>query len=209
MNFVVDQLHHVFVAGDDVDGMRSIRGFAGERADQVVGLEAGEFENRDAIGLERAADVRKLLRQVLWHGGAVGFVAFIFHLGECLRLDVELADAGDGLGLLVAERGGGHVVNRGQILGRKVIAQFAQHVDENIDRGGRQSALRRHGPLARHGMVRAENERHGVDQEDAPVRGGRRRGGRCNGIWFRRFPARRQVVSLPAGAFTVTSTPSP
>jgi hypothetical protein len=39
---VVDQLHHVFVAGDDVDGMRSFRGFAGERADHVVGLESGE-----------------------------------------------------------------------------------------------------------------------------------------------------------------------
>jgi len=40
------------------------RGFAGEGADDVVGLEAGEFEDWDAIGLERAADVGDLLSEI-------------------------------------------------------------------------------------------------------------------------------------------------
>ena len=38
---VVDELHHVFVAGDDVDGMLCGSGFAGQSADYVIGLEAG------------------------------------------------------------------------------------------------------------------------------------------------------------------------
>ena len=58
-------------------------------------------------------------------------------------------------------------------------------------------------------MIGAENERHGVDEEDAAVSGGGRRGGRCNGIRFRRFLAGRQVASLAAGAFALQQLGTP
>ncbi len=89
------------------------RGFAGQGADDVVGLEAGEFEDGDAIGFEGAADVGNLLGKILGHGGAVGFVAFVFDFGEGLGLDVELADGGDGLGLRIAKGFGGYVEDGG------------------------------------------------------------------------------------------------
>jgi len=59
LNVVVDELHHVLVAGDDIDAIGRGCGFAGESADHVVGFEAGEFENRDAIGFEGRGGCRE------------------------------------------------------------------------------------------------------------------------------------------------------
>ena len=112
-----------------------------------------------------------MLGQVLGHGGAVGLVAVVFDLGEGLGLDVELADGGDGFGLLIAKGWGGDIKHRGQIFRREIIAQLAQHVDEDIGRGGGQAGLGGHGALPRHGVIGAEDERHGVDEEDAAVGG--------------------------------------
>jgi hypothetical protein len=39
-------------------------GFARQRADHIVGFEASEFEDGNAVGFEGAADVGHLLRQV-------------------------------------------------------------------------------------------------------------------------------------------------
>ena len=108
-DFVVDQLHHVLVAGDDIDRMRGLGSFARQGADYVVGFESREFQDRNAIGLQRAPDVGHLLDQILRHGCAVGFVSLVFDFGEGLRLDIELTDFGDGVGLLIAERGSGDV----------------------------------------------------------------------------------------------------
>ncbi len=208
-NIVVDELHHVLVAGNYEDGMRCGRGFAGESADDIVGLEAGEFEDGDAVGLEGAADVGNLLGKILGHGGAVGFVSLVFDLGEGLGLDVELADGSDGFGLLVAEGGGGDVEDSGEVRGREIVAQFAQHVDEDEDGGGGKSGFGGHGALPRHGMISAEDEAHGVDEEDAAfaVFAGRARDcGRCGGCAartrFRRFCSRGQGSSLAAGTTT-------
>ena len=99
-----------------------------------------------------------MLREILGHGGAVGFVAFVFDLGEGLGFDIELADLGDGFGLGVAKSLGGDVEDGGEIGGRKIVAQLAQHVDEDVDGGGGQSGLGRHGALARHGVIGAEDE---------------------------------------------------
>ena len=165
-------MHHVLIAGNDIDGVRRFGGFAGEGADHVISLEACQLENRNAVGFERAANVRELLRQILRHGGAVGLVAFVFNLGESLRLDVEFADLGDCLGLLVAERRRGYIENGSQILRRKIVTQLPQHVDEDKNRSRGQAGLRRHGPLPRHGVIGAEDERHGIDEKDAAVRRG-------------------------------------
>ena len=88
---VVDQLHHVFVAGDDEDGIILLGGLARQGADHVVGLEARCLEDGNTIGLERAADVGNLLGQVFGHLGAVGLVALVFDVDVGLRLGVELS----------------------------------------------------------------------------------------------------------------------
>ena len=94
---VVDQLQHVLVAGDHVDRVRLRGGFAGERADHVVGFVAGQLEDRNAVGLERAPDVGHLLRQIGGHLVAIGFVAVVFDFLKGLRLQIEVANTGDGL----------------------------------------------------------------------------------------------------------------
>src|SRR6266446_8113367 len=55
LNVSIDELHHVFVTGDDIDGVLRGSGFAGESADDVVGLKAGKFKDGDAVGFEGAA----------------------------------------------------------------------------------------------------------------------------------------------------------
>ena len=175
MNAVVHELHHVFVARYDVDRMRRLGRFASERADYIVGFEARDADHRNAIRLKRASDVRNLLRQILRHRRAIRFVAFIFDLGEGLGLDVELSDGSNRLGLFFAECRAGNVEHRCQIFGREIVAQLAQHVHENIDRRSGQAGFRGHGPLPRHGVIGAENERHRIDEVDAPLlRSGRR-----------------------------------
>jgi hypothetical protein len=163
---IVDQLQHVFVARDDVHAAGLRGGLRGQSADDVVGFVSGEFEDGNAISLQRTADIRHLLHEVGRHLLAVGFVSVIFGFLKCLRLQIEPADAGNGLGLLLAKSWRGHVKNGGQILGREIISQFAQHVDKYIRRSCRQASLGGHAALPRHGMIGAENERHGVDQED-------------------------------------------
>ena len=69
-------------------------GLAGERADDVVGLETGVLEHGDAQGVEQAVDVRDLLDQV---GGRFGAVGFVF--GELLVA----------MGVAEALEDGGHV----------------------------------------------------------------------------------------------------
>ena len=65
--------------------------------------------------------------------------------------------------LLVAEGRRGHVENRRDVLGSKILAQLVQHVDEDISCAGGNARFGRHGPLPRHGVIGAEDERHGVD----------------------------------------------
>ncbi len=89
---IADQLHHVLVAGDDKDRVAGVDRLARQSADHVVGLEAGRFEHGNAISLERAPDVGNLLRQIVGHGRAIGLVAVIGRVDECLRLAVELAE---------------------------------------------------------------------------------------------------------------------
>src|SRR6202166_2374398 len=203
---VINELHHVFVAADDVDGVVYGGGFSGQGADYVVGLEAREFENRNAVGFECAANVGNLLREVLWHCGAVGFVSLVFDFGKGLGLDVELADFGDGFGLRIAEGLGGDVEDCGEIVRGEIVAQFAQHVYEVVGGGGGQAGLGGHGALPRHGVIGAEDVRHGVDEEDAVfgglrviARGRRGSGGRAAGDRVERFFSWRQENSLAVG----------
>ena len=150
---IIHQLQHVLAAGYNINSALLRSGFSGQCADHVVGFISGNFENRNAIGLERAPYIRNLLRQVSGHLTAVSFVLLV---------------------LLVAKRGGRHVKYRCQILRRKIVAQLAQHVYKNVNRRGWQAFARGHPTLPRHCVIRAEDERHRIDQEDAvpvlPVR---------------------------------------
>ncbi len=149
---------------------------AGERADDVVGLEALVGEDGDAEGLERAADVGQLLGEVGGHLGAVGLVAEVVDLFELLRLDVELLDRLHLLGALVAEDGAGEVVDRREVVRLEVLAQLVDHVHEDVGRGGGNAGARGHGALPLHGVVGTEDEGHAVEQVDGGLFGGLRGG---------------------------------
>ena len=142
-------------------------GFASQCADHVVGLVASEFEDRNAVSFEGSSDVGQLLRQVSGHFFAIGLVALIFDFLESLRLQVEAAHAGETFGLLIAKRWRRHIKYRSQVFWREVVTQFAQHVDEDISRCGRQAGFCGHPTLPRHGVIGAEDEGHGVDQVNA------------------------------------------
>ncbi len=104
---------------------------------------------------------------------AVRLVAVVGFVNVGLRLAVEFAGADDCRRLLVAEGRRGNVEDCSQILRREVSSQLAQHVDEDEGRAGGDAGLGRHGPLPRHGVIGAEDERHCVDQVDASLRSGR------------------------------------
>ena len=166
-NPVVHQLQHVLVARNHVYGIGLLHGFARQRADHVVGFVASQFEDRNAVGFERSSDVGQLLRQVSGHFFAIGLVTVILDFLEGLGLQIEPAHAGEAFGLLIAKGGRGHVKYRRQIFRRKVIAQFAQHVDEDIGCRRRQACFGGHPALPRHGVIGAEDEGHGIDQVNA------------------------------------------
>ena len=105
----------------------------------------GSLEDGNAIGVEGAANVGNLLRQIFRHRFAIRLVALVGHVNVSLRLAVELASAGDRRGLLVAEGGRTHVKDRREILRREVGAQLAQHVDEDVGRAGGDAGLGGHG----------------------------------------------------------------
>ncbi len=69
-----DQLHHVFVAGDDVDVDVAAAGLLGQRADDVVGFVARNFDDGQAHGFAEAAHKGKLNGKIVGHGRALGFV---------------------------------------------------------------------------------------------------------------------------------------
>ena len=163
----VHQLQHVFIAGDDVDRVRLGGGFFGERADHVVCLVAFGLQNRNAVSLQRSADVRDLLGQIAGHLGAIGLITAVSDLLKGLRLRVKLADVGDGFRLLVAEGSGADIEHGSKIFGGEIVSQLTEHVHEHISGRGRDASFRRHGTLPCHGMVRAENEGHRVDQENS------------------------------------------
>ena len=201
-----DQLHHVLVAGDDEDRVAIIGGLAGERADDVVGLEALGLEDGNAKGLERAADVGKLLRQIGGHLGAVGLVALVLDVNVGLRLGVELAVAGHGCRLLVAERWSREIEGSGQVLRIEIGAQLAQHVDEDKRRARGKSGLVRHGALPAHGVIGAEDERHRVDEKDAPLGTGRLSGNRECGLGLSERRRGWRIFSSEASQNSTRST---
>ena len=161
---LVDELHHVFVGRDDEDLVTKGCELAGESADDVIGFEAFVVEDGNAKGFECATDVGLLLDEVGWRFGAVGFVATVLGGFKLLSLNVELFDIFE-LGCeLVAVDGSSYVVDRRKVLRLEVLTQLVDHVDEDIGGRGGDTCSRGHGPGALHGVIRAEDEGHAVEE---------------------------------------------
>ena len=112
----LDELEEVLVAGDDRHLVALRRRLAGQRADDVVGLEALVRQDRHAHRLAGLVHPRDLLLQILRHRGAVGLV-----LG----------------GDPVAEGVGGEVERGGDEPRLVVGQQLPEHRHEPVDRVGR------------------------------------------------------------------------
>ena len=192
-----DELHHVLVAGDDEDLVLLLGGFASEGADDVVGLKAFGLEDGNAQRFKRAANVGNLAAKILGHGFALGLVALVAHVFEALRLRVPRRSVADGAGALVAKDFAADVEDRGEVLGREVLAQLLDHVDEDVGGRGGQAGARGHGPRALHGVIGAEDEGHRVEQEDGRLGRSGIDSENSSGVCLLHSPARNADPSTP------------
>ena len=103
--------------------------------------------------------------------GAVGLVAGVVHLVELLGLGVPAAQRLHLAGTLVAEDGAVQVVDGGEKLRGEVLAQLVDHVDEDVGGRGGNTGARRHGALALHGVIGAEDEGHRIEEIDGGLGG--------------------------------------
>ena len=113
---LADQLHEVLVAGDHHHRMTACGQPPGEGADQIVGLVAGHFEDRQPIGRRDRLDVGDLNRHLLGHRRPVGLV---------VRKQV------------VPEGGAAGVEEHGGIGRAALLHELDQHAGEAEDRVGR------------------------------------------------------------------------
>ena len=102
----VDELRQVLVAGGDHHLVAAGRGHARQRADGVVGLDAGHLEHRPAEQAHDLVDGLDLLHQRLGHRRALGLVLGVPGVAEGRALGVEHA---------------------GRVLGRELLAQPLHH----------------------------------------------------------------------------------
>lgn len=115
-----DELGQVLVAGGDQHLVTGLGRHAGQGADAIVGLDAGDGEHRPAEEADDLVDGLNLFAQRIRHGGPLGLV----------------------LGIpLVAEGGAGGVKDTGGVFGTRVIAQALEHGNHAMD-GARGLAVR-------------------------------------------------------------------
>src|ERR1019366_3476366 len=120
----------------------------------------------NAEDFKRASYVRYLAAQVFGHGLALGLVAVVAHIVKAFGLRVPFAQHADVAGARVAEYFSANVEDRSKVLRRKILTQLLDHVHKDVDSRCGQSRARGHGAAALHRVVSAEDERHGVEQED-------------------------------------------
>ena len=89
-------------------------------ADDVVGLDPVDDDERPALGADQRVQRLDLATQIVRHRGTVGLVVGIEVVAEGLALRVEHA---------------------GDIIGRMVAAQFVEHGQHALDRIGRLARL--------------------------------------------------------------------
>jgi hypothetical protein len=136
----LDELQHVLVGGHDHDVEAFRRGLGREGSENIVGLVAGQLQDRNPVGVEGAADVPDLGREVRGHGDAVRLVLAV---------------------RVLAKRPLRPVPGDREVIGSVLAQHLAEHVDEAVDGIGRLSRRGRK-PLDR--VVGAVDVGHRVDQ---------------------------------------------
>ena len=136
-----DQLRQVLVAGGDDHPVAAGRGHPRQRADGVVGLDAGHLQHRPAQQPHHLVDRRDLRAQVVGHRRAVRLV-----------LGIDLVAEGRALGVEDADR----------VLAGDVLGDAAQHRHEAVDRAG---GLAVGAAQVGHGVVGAVEIARAVDQQ--------------------------------------------
>ena len=144
---VADELHQVFVGGDDGGGGTGLGSEAGIGGDDVIGLEILLLDAGHIKGADGIADEFELRTQFLWRLGAVGLVGIIECIAECF---------------------GGMIENDGEVGGPlasdRVAQEFPDHVAEARNRADGQ--LVRFARQRRQRMEGAENIGRAIDEKD-------------------------------------------
>ncbi len=140
---VGDQLQGVSISGTDQDVQAGGRGLGGDGGDDVVGLEPGGGEGRDAQRVEHLPDQGHLAAEVLGRLAAAGLVALVG---------------------LAAERLPRHVEGDGHVRRFLVTHQVDEHRGEPEDGIGRLAGGGRHVDLAQ-GVERPVGQRVAVQQQ--------------------------------------------
>ena len=143
------ELHEVLVTGDEHDLGASGLCLASQGPEDVISLEPGDLEDRDAVGAHHLAHVVELADEVLGHLLAGGLV-----LGE----------------LLVTEGRAGRVEGDGDLFGGLGLEDPTQGHREAIGRAGR-AALGVREAGAEHREVGPVGEGCAIEEEDAGHRG--------------------------------------
>src|ERR1017187_1000066 len=146
--------------------MTTLRSLTCQRSNHVVRFKPLGLEDRNAKDVEGTANIRKLARKILGHGLTLGLIALVAHIFKTLCLRVPFAQHADRARSLIAKDRTAHVEHSRKILGREILPQFCDHVHEDICGRGGESRPRGHGPTALHGVIRAEDEPHGIEQEN-------------------------------------------
>jgi hypothetical protein len=136
------QLCEILVARGDQHGHARRAGLARERADHVVGLDAGNAQHRDAQRLDQLDHRLDLLPHLVRHRWAVGLVLRIQRVAERGARGVE------------HERG----------VARLLLQRGAQHADDAVQRAGGKPVGRGE---RRQRVERAVQVRRPIDQDQA------------------------------------------
>ncbi len=181
-DLVIDELGQILVAGGD-DRLHAARGgLHGQRADHVVGLDALDHQDRPAHEAHHFMDRLDLLAQVFRHRRTRSLVLGIQVVAEGLAFGIEHA---------------------GNVGGRKVGAQAAQHIDHAVHGAGREAVR---APQVGQCMEGAVEIAGTVDEQKGIVHRGRKSGRHAASGWrqgrhhyrrIRMMSSARSSVSMP------------
>ena len=136
-----DELRHVLVTGGDDRPASHTSRLGRQRADDVVGLDVGNAQQRHTHGFDDLEDRRNLHPKIVRHTRPVGLVFGIEVVAEGLAADVE---------------------DHRHRAALEVVGELAQHGDDAADRAGRKTVQ---GAQIRQRVERPEQVRRAVDQQ--------------------------------------------
>ena len=149
---LVHQLAQVLVAAGDDDLDALARAHAGQRADDIVSLDARHTEHLPAHQLDHLVNGLDLAAQVVGHGRALGFVSRIKRIAKGRALGVK---------------------DTHRVISPHVLAQLLHHVDHAADgAGGRAGRIASHHPQVGHGVKSAVQVAGAVYQQQGLGIGG-------------------------------------